>query len=83
MTYSPQSRQPLTSREPWKSRVENGPKAMSALSPVYREVPTLVGLAGRSLRCLNHHSITSSARSGSPGGMFNPSAFAVFMLITS
>jgi hypothetical protein len=28
------------------------------------------------------YSMTSSARSGSPGGMFNPTAFAVFMLMT-
>src|SRR5262245_55658452 len=30
-----------------------------------------------------HHSITSSARASSVGGMVRPSAFAVFRLITS
>src|SRR5438045_1166892 len=39
------------------------------------------GLPQRSKR--QGYSITPSARSGSPGGMLNPSAFAVFMLMTN
>lgn len=45
-----------------------------------RDVPgTAVSRCSKS----HHYSITSSARSGNPGGMLNPSALAVFMLITS
>jgi hypothetical protein len=34
------------------------------------------------IRAIARHSIIPSARRGSPGGMLNPSAFALFMLIS-
>jgi len=47
--------------------------------------PAATGRKSGLMQCKKkmHYSITSSARSGNAGGMFNPRAFAVLRLITS
>jgi hypothetical protein len=63
----------------------NGPKAKSALSPVYPTLRTLVGVAGRSLSCHNrtlapqqkhHYSMTTSVRTRIDGEMPAPARCA-------
>jgi hypothetical protein len=71
----------------YTARVRLGRGGMSALSPFYPQLRTLVGAAGTAAQChfrtpapQQNYSITSSASACSVAGMVSPSALAVLRL---